>query len=129
MEETNISGSVESVPETPKKKTTKKKKSTVKVETKVVVEEPKIEYRYKLDLYNARGMMKASISRSVFAEMSKKYGDVIRSIPSNKFSTADEIKVSYSNLNKRLQFQVHRSPSDIENILELLSSAGLVVKK
>jgi len=46
---------------------------------------------YRLNLYKGNGQLRSEISKGVFYEMSRRHGDIIRAISTNKFHTIDEI--------------------------------------
>lgn len=46
---------------------------------------------YKLHLYQPNGNLRHSISKANFTELSKQYADIVRNIPSTRWSTTDEI--------------------------------------
>lgn len=106
----------------------KKNKKIQEFETKNTLEET-IVFKYRLDLYTSRGLLKASIPKAVFAEMSRKYGDVIRSVHSSKWSTIDEIVESYYNLDKRLRFEIRKTVDQIKLAVEEMAAAGMIQKR
>lgn len=46
---------------------------------------------YKLNLYRPNGNFRAEIGKASYTELARNYGDIIHSLPSNKWSTMDEI--------------------------------------
>jgi Cdc6-like AAA superfamily ATPase len=109
------------------------KKEPVNVIEEVVVSSPPVpkEMRYQLSLYAPNGLLKSSISQSVFTNMSRLYGDIIRSISGNSWSTSSEIIQKYRSLEKRLGFiyRLKRTDEEISQAIDELVFAGLVMKK
>lgn len=93
------------------------------------VAEPEHVFQYKVDMYTPRGMLKAHISRPVFAEMSRKYGDIMRAIYINRWITAEEIITNYFTLNKRFKFGRNRTDDQIRSAVEEMVNAGLIMKR
>lgn len=82
--------------------------------------------KYKLNLYTPNGLLRPEISKGTFAEMSARYGDIIRAASMSYWSTLDELYQSYLNLAKRLRFEPLRSKEQIEIALEEMIIAGLI---
>lgn len=93
-------------------------------ETLAVLVEPK----YKLHLYTSNGLLRAEIARGIYAEYSRRYGDIMRAIHSSNWQTMVEIQMAYINLTKRLKFDTARTPEQISAAVEEMVNAGLVVK-
>ena len=92
---------------------------------------PAPDNRYQLNLYTPNGLLRQHIPRAVFADMSRKYSDIMRAVPMNKWSTISEIVIDYGKMAKRLGFdkQWRRSPDQIESAVKEMVSAGLVKQK
>ena len=100
--------------------------ATKPVETRAkVVEEP----RYKMNLYKPNGILRSEIPRQVYANMSAKYGDIMRAVPSYKFATMDEIVEIYWELERRLKFDMGRTRPKIAAAVEEMVAADLVRQK
>lgn len=87
-------------------------------------EEPLL--KYKMDLYLPNGLLRPAISRVVFASLSVKYGDVIRAVSMNHWSTIDEIFETYTNQAKRLRFDPFRNLQQIKDAIREMVEAGLI---
>lgn len=117
----------------------KKKKRQSKYEEQVVEEAlptppvppsiPEHIFQYKIDMYTPRGMLKAHISRPVFADMSRKYGDIMRAIYINRWITLDDIISNYCVLDKRFRFDRKRTNDSIRAAVEEMVNAGLIQKR
>lgn len=100
-----------------------------KVQVKKEKEDPG-EPRYKLNIYRLNGTLRPDISKAVYLEMGRKWGDIIRCIPSHRFSTFEEI------LNFVWQFEAKqyrkaftRTRKQVEEaVRELVQSNFLIVK-
>lgn len=88
-----------------------------------------VEPKYKLYLYTPNGLLRAEISRGVYAEYSRRYGDVMRAIHSSNWQTMLEIWIAYKNLTKRLKFDITRTQEQINAAVEEMVNAGLVLKR
>lgn len=87
------------------------------------------EKRYKMNLYTTSGLLRPELARGTFTTMSTRYGDIIRSISMNHWCTFEEIVAAYSNLSKRLKFEIRRTPSDIEAAITTMIEAGMIEVK
>lgn len=108
------------------------KRKTVKIPSVLVVQETSVvpaEPKYKLHLYTSNGLLRTEISRGVYAEYSRCYGDVMRAIHSSNWQTMLEIWIAYKNLTKRLKFDITRTQEQISAAVEEMVNAGLVVKR
>jgi len=90
---------------------------------------PPANKKYKLSLYSPNGLLRVEIPKAIFAEHSRLYGDVIRSVSSSEWLTMSELVQSYRNTEKRLRFERGRKDDDIERIVYLLVESGLVLVK
>lgn len=108
-------------------------KPTPKVDAPVVQKSEskthKSEPLYRLDLYRPNGEMRADISRGLYLDMSKRYGDIMRAIPTNKWITLEEIVQGYWEMDKRLRWEMNRTRKQIESAVFALLEATMVVKK
>ena len=82
--------------------------------------------KYKLDLYQANGLLKSEIPRGLFHDMSVRYGDVLRAIPSGKWLEFQEIVAYYRILEKRLRYEYNRTDDILFTALNEFVAAGLV---
>lgn len=106
---------------------TKSQKEEVEVKTEDVKEIPVL--RYKMNLYTPSGLLRAEISKSAFSQISVRYGDIVRAVSLNHWSTLDEIVQSYYNLSKRLRFEPLRSKEQISKALDEMVEAGMTEVK
>ena len=140
MEE--ISGSV-----TPEPKKSTKKVTTITEEIKLTPILPSISIngdpieiisaqlpplksiKYKMNLYTSNGLLRAQISRGIFGDMSRRYGDIMRAVSSGQWSTIEEIVTVYNGLVKRLRFNNVKTPEQIESAVKEMAEAGLILTK
>ena len=136
MEET--SGSV-----TPEPRKSQKKVVTVvampiteTIETEIIVTKsietvivPVKSIKYKMNLYTSNGLLRAQISRGIFGDMSRRYGDIMRAVSSGQWSTIEEIVTVYNGLVKRLRFNNVKTPEQIESAVKEMAEAGLILTK
>ena len=94
-----------------------------------VVEESVKVARYKMDLYTPNGLLREGISRAVFAAMSSRYSDIMRAVPSNQWSTMDEIVNNYFNMIKRLRINYNVTAEQIISAVNEMTEAGLILQK
>jgi len=92
-------------------------------------EEPVKVIRYKMDLYTPNGLLREGISRAVFAAMSSRYSDIMRAVPSNQWSTMDEIVSNYFNMIKRLRINYNITAEQIISAVTEMTEAGLILRK
>ncbi len=85
--------------------------------------------KYKLDLYQANGLLKTEIPRGLFHDMSVRYGDVLRAIPSGRWLEFQEIVSYYRILEKRLRYEHNRTDDILQAALTELIDAGIVKTK
>lgn len=88
-----------------------------------------VESKYKLHLYAPNGLLRADIARGVYADFSRRYGDIMRAIHSSNWQTMPEILTAYKNLTKRLKFDTTRNSEQICTAVEEMVTAGLVLKR
>lgn len=86
------------------------------------VESPKPEVlSYRLNLYKGNGQLRSEISKGVFYEMSRRHGDIIRAISTNKYHTLDEIcenvwaaeRKNFNRGHDRTRKQIEEAVSDL----------------
>jgi hypothetical protein len=127
------------VEETPKvieekipEKVAEKFDSTVKAVVNRVVEAltPAPIPMFKLHLYRPNGQVRADISKAVLYELSKNWGDLMKIIPSNRWSTLEEIVQMVWEWEKR-QFRktFTRTRKQIEDGVVALYQAGVLIQK
>ena len=87
---------------------------------------------YKLNLYKGNGQLRSEISKGVFYEMSRRHGDIIRAISTNKFHTIDEIcenvwaaeRKNFNRGHDRTRKQIEEAVSDLVETGCLLTRAS-----
>ncbi len=88
-----------------------------------------VESKYKMNLYTRNGLLRPEIHRGTLSVMSSRYGDIIRAVSLNHWSTMNSIVDSYTSLSKRFHFDIVRTPASIEKAVEEMVQAGLILKK
>lgn len=112
---------VEELPQVPR--------SDKKKAKQVVSDLRMVEPRYRLEIYGSNGLLKAEISTRLYADMSTRYGDVIRAFSHGTWYTFPEFLESYKNLEKRLKFELNRTPENLQLAVIALTDAGLLQVK
>lgn len=95
---------------------------------KVSVHKP-IELQYKLNIYSYSGNIKQSISAPIYQDMSRRYGDIMRSISSTKWCTMDEILKSVWQLEKKMKYPSNRTRKSVELAVNELVSLEFVITR
>lgn len=85
--------------------------------------------KYTLDLYQSNGLLKAEISRASFHDISVRFGDVLRAIPSGRWLNMEDIISYYRNLEHRLRYDKNRSDADLISAVNEMVAAGIVKTK
>jgi hypothetical protein len=90
----------------------------------------KVEGRYKLNLYRPNGQLRAEISKALFFDLSKHWGDLMRLIPSNRWSTVEEIvQIVWEWEKKQYRKSFTRSRKQIEEGINQLVISGVLLQK
>lgn len=89
-----------------------------------------LEGRYKLNLYRPNGQLRAEISKAQFFDLSKNWGDLMRLIPSNRWSTTEEIvQIVWEWEKKQYRKSFTRSRKQIEEGINQLVISGVLLQK
>lgn len=96
------------------------------VKKKIVVADP----MYRMNLYRSNGQVRSDIPKGVLYELSRDWGDIIKVIPANRFSTLEEIIQMVWEWEKR-QFRKSftRTRKQIEDGVASLLLGGLLEQK
>jgi len=86
-------------------------------------------YKYKLNLYTHNGLLKPEISRATFSEMTRKYGEVIKSISAINWQSEEDIIKSYLNVAKRLRLHPIKTDIEIKSAIKDLYQSGILTRK
>lgn len=133
-EVTEVSGSVTLEPKKVTKKSVTVVSATISLPPEIPYLPPEIispvkPTKYKLNLYTSNGLLRNEISRGIFADMSRRHGDVMRAVPSGYWNTMDEIVGNYNGLVRRLRFGFQKAPEQIASAVIEMVEAGLIVMK
>jgi hypothetical protein len=95
-----------------------------------IVEEPAQPKTYKLNMRRADGQLRGEISKATLLTVAAQYGDLIRSIPSSRFATMDEIVSLVWEAEKRSYLKGHpRTRKQIEDGVRHMVEAAVVVER
>jgi hypothetical protein len=132
--ETAVPTKPESKPELPKvvEKKPEPTPSDNKIISPVVVESKptpvtKKELRFKLNLYTSGGTIRPIFNGSVMRDISRKFGDIIRSLSSTKFMTEDEVCESVWAIEKKMRYPTHRTRPQIKSAVQELIDRQIIV--
>jgi hypothetical protein len=132
MNDKKVDETVKVIEEKVLPKIEKPEESTVKQVVTRVVEAltPAPLPMFKLNLYRPNGHVRADISKAVLYDLSKNWGDLMKIVPSNRWSTLEEIVQMVWEWEKR-QFRktFTRSRKQIEDGVVALYKAGVVIQK
>lgn len=88
-----------------------------------------IELKYKLNVYNNSGLIKPSISVAVFYDMSKRHGDIMRSVSSTKWMSMDEICNAVWQIERKMKYPGNRGRKSIEAaVLDLVERSFVLTR-
>lgn len=85
--------------------------------------------RYRLCMYTTTGILRPEIPQGIFLDIHRRYGNLLRAIPSDRFITIDEIQENYQLLTTRLKLEQHYDTAQIINIMIELITSGLVEQR
>lgn len=104
--------------------------SEVKVDkSKTEIKRPPKQEKYKLVIYDLAGHIRADISKNTFYRLNGQFGDVIRSVSTDKFDFVEEIHETHTKNVKRLGYLRERSLEEVRSIVYILVEAGFVIRK
>jgi hypothetical protein len=87
----------------------------------------KAELQYRLSLYRSNGMIRGDIKKATLTQAGAMYGDLMRCIPSNQWSTIDEIcDLVWEFERKSYRKSFSRTRRQIEEGIELLLEGDIV---
>lgn len=107
-----------------------KKTEPLKITTppKPSVPLPRTVISYKMNIYRSNGQLRPDISKAVFLEMSRRWGDIMRVISNNRFQTIDEICETVWAAERRIFNRGHdRTRKQIEECISDLIAADFVL--
>jgi hypothetical protein len=85
---------------------------------------------FKLNLRNARGEVRVDIPKSVMYTMASRWGDLIYIIPSNRWSTMEEIaQIVWAAEKRNVRNQFNRTRKQIEDGVRELLEASVVAER
>ncbi len=87
------------------------------------------EVRYRLCAYTSTGTLKSGIRGSVFMDMGRQHGDIIRSISSSRWMTLDEICSSVWNFERKMRHPGNRTKKAILDAVEQLVEHAFVARR
>jgi hypothetical protein len=91
---------------------------------------PSAPTQFKCNLFLPNGMVRPQISPGVHASLARKWGDIIRCIPSNRWSTMDEIAQLVWNFeNKSYLRDFSRTRKQIEDAVSECVESGVVLSR
>jgi hypothetical protein len=103
---------------------------SVKVEPKAILVDRKLEpqsAKYKLNLYTDSGTVKPIFSGAVMRDVSRKYGDIMRSVSSNRFMTEDEVCESVWTIERKMRYPTNRTRKQIQEAVQELIDRQIIV--
>lgn len=80
-------------------------------------------------MYTPQGKLRAKVSAETMYLVNMQYKDVVQALIVDKWLTLDQILERYSLVERRNPRHIKRSSSDIESILDYLSSRGILEEK
>jgi hypothetical protein len=127
--EKNVTPTVESVKTEPTKAVEKKPEIAPEPKSEpqksvTVVDTP---VRYKLNLYSDSGIVKPIFGGSIMRDVSRKYGDIIRSVSSTRFMTEDEVCESVWTIERKMRYPTNRTRKQIREAIEELLERQIIV--
>lgn len=91
---------------------------------------PSAPTQFKCNLYLPNGTIRPQIPPGVHANLARKWGDILRCIPSNRWSTMDEIAQLVWNFeNKSYLRDFSRTRKQIEDAVHECVEAGVVLSR
>jgi hypothetical protein len=111
-----------SIPSASVESDSKKPKKPIKKEDEIK--------RYKLNIYRLNGTVRSDINKGVYQEMGRKWGDVIRCIPSHRLSTFEEILQFVWDFEARQYRKAfERTRKQVELAVTELEESGFLITK
>lgn len=110
----------------------------VKVDQKTEKQKPKaaevskakpVELQYKLNIYTAGGTIKQGISSEVYTDVSRRHGDVMRSVSPTRWVTIEEILQNIWLLEKRMKHPSNRTRKSVEDALTDLLECQFIITR
>lgn len=90
----------------------------------------KTEQWYKLHMRDENGQIRQDLASGLVYEMSRKWGDIIASISSNRWSTLEEmVHAVWEHENKQYLRSTNRTRKQIEEAIAELTEAGFIIRK
>lgn len=85
---------------------------------------------YKLHLYRPDGTLRADVSKAAFTELARRYGDLVRCVPSHRWATMDEICTQVWEFEKKSYLKSFtRTRREIEDGIGVMAELGAVIVK
>lgn len=82
--------------------------------------------QYRLNVFNTAGNIKQSISTSIYQDVSRRHGDIIRSLSSTQWLTMDELLEKVWQLEKKMRYPSDRTRKSVELAIKELIERELV---
>jgi hypothetical protein len=90
----------------------------------------KTEQWYKLNMRDENGQVRQSLPSGLVYEMSRKWGDIIASISSNRWSTLEDmVQAVWEREKKQYLKSITRTRRQIEEAISELTEAGIIIRK
>lgn len=103
------------------------KKANKKNQKEKIINTSSDEIKYKLNLYTDRGTIKSSFNGAVLLDVSKNYGDIMRSVSSTRYMNMDEICEAVWTVERKMRHPGNRTRLQIETAISELVKRNMIV--
>lgn len=87
------------------------------------------ELQYRLNIYSHTGNVKPSISASVYQNMCRRHGDIMRSVSSTRWMVMDDILREVWQLEKKMRYPSNRTRKSVELSIKELIECQFVITR